>query len=506
MAKVLESQAIPAKAARRGGNTKSLIDDSPGPWMFWPKGMSRHARAIKFIESYCVAPKGYNAGKLMTLAPFQKEWLEEVMAPGIHAAVQSMPRGNGKSTFDAALGLHAVFDPGESGDPQVPVIATTVKQAVKTIYGPAVRMLELNSELGHRAKTYTAMGDTKILVPFTNGEMFPIAEDPDGLQGLDPSLGLVDEIGFMKLEAWASLLLATGKRPDSLIIAIGTPGFDMENALWHVRKTHGEGEKIVHFTEYSADLGCDIRDEAQWTKSNPAYVAGFKGRHAFEVALSLPEALFRIFQLGQWVMGTQSWLGADAHQVWLACQDPYAFQAGAATWVGVDMSRSRDCSAVVAVQRRSDGRLHAKAKVWYPHSSATGVIDGKAVQNYIRDLHRLYDVVACGYDPRFFEERAETLSGEKVKMIEFPQSIERMTPACGDTYELIINQQLTHDDDDEFMRHILNAVPKFNSERGFTLKKETPESPKKIDSAVALCMAVKLATAPIKQRSALVVL
>lgn len=439
-----------------------------------------------------MAPKGYRAGKLLKLAPFQKEWLEEVLAPGVHAAVESIPRGNGKSTFKASLAAWAVFDPGESGDPQVPVIATTVKQALKTIYGPMLKMISANPELDNRCKVYTALSDTKVVVPFTGGEVFPIADDPDGLQGLDPSLGMVDEIGFMSVESWASLLLATGKRPDSLVIAIGTPGFDEANALWHIRDRHQDGEREVHYTEFAADQGCSIHDKRQWRKANPAYVAGFKGEHAFRIALSLPEPLFRIFQLGQWVAGTQCWLGVDALRIWGALEDRWEFADGGRTWVAVDMSRSRDSTAVVALQRRPDGRLHVKERIWWPADSPTGVVDGMAVMNYLRELDRRFDLAAVGYDPRFFEERAAILEADRLPMVEFPQSLERMTPACGSTFELINAGGLSHDGGDDYRRQILNAVLKLN-ERGFTLKKAAPESPKRIDAAVATCMAVALA-------------
>lgn len=480
---------------RAGNSAKRVADPSPGPWMAW-RTRSRHARAIRFIESYCRAPKGYRAGELIRLARFQKEWLEEVLAPGVHAAVESMPRGNGKSTFKAALGCWAAFDPGVSGDPQVPIIASTIKQASKTIYGPLCRMVKLNPELEDRCKIYTALSDAKVVVPFTNGEIFPIADDPDGLQGLDPSLGLVDEIGFLSIESWASLLLATGKRPDSLVIAIGTPGLDEDNALWHIRRSWLDGERVVHFTEFMGDAGCDIRDKKQWRKSNPAYVAGFKGEHAFKVALSLPEPLFRIFQLGQWMAGTQCWLGVDGLRVWEGLTDPWELVAGARTWVAVDMSRSRDSTAVVAAQRRPDGRLHMKERIWRPEDSASGVVDGAAVMDHIRDLDRRFALVAVGYDPRFFEERAGILEAERVPMVEFPQSLERMTPACGQTFELINARGLSHDGGDDYRRQVLNAVLKLN-ERGFTLKKATPESPKRIDAAVATCIAVALAQSPV---------
>jgi phage terminase large subunit-like protein len=488
-------------AGARSNTRKRVADESFGPWVKW-RTKARHARAIRFIETYCIAPKGFGAGRPVKLAGFQKEWLEEVLSGGYRAAVESIPRGNGKSTFKAALAAWAVFDPDDTGDPQVPIIASTIKQGTKTIYGPMCRMVESHPDLANRSLRYTALSDAKLLVPSTNGEVFPIAEDPDGLQGLDPSLGLVDEIGFLKIEAWASLLLATGKRPSSLILAIGTPGFSQDSALWHVRENP---DPSVHFTEFAGDRGCDVRDETQWEKANPAYVAGFKSRDAFTVALSLPEALFRIFQLGQWVFGVDGWLGTDGVGIWQDLADPYELVPGADTWAAVDMSRTRDSTAVVAVQRRPDGRWHVRSRVWYPERGKT--IDGRAVMDHVRQLHRDYRLVSVAYDPRFFEERADLLTAEGIALVEFPQSVERMTGPCGTAFELVNAGAISHDGakgDPDLQAHVLNAVMRPNA-RGFTLQKKTADSPDKIDAAVAMVMALAVA-GKTKPKPALVVL
>jgi phage terminase large subunit-like protein len=78
------------------------------------------------------------------------------------------------------------------------------------------------------------------------------------------------------------------------------------------------------------------------------------------------------------------------------------------------------------------------------------------------------------------------LGDEGLPMTEIPQSLERMTPAVGSTFELIKRGDLSHDGDEAFAMHVLNAVPRFN-ERGFTLAKG--KSRGRIDAAVALCLA-----------------
>ena len=81
-------------------------------------------------------------------------------------------------------------------------------------------------------------------------------------------------------------------------------------------------------------------------------------------------------------------------------------------------------------------------------------------------------------------------------MLETPQSVERMTPIIGATYEALRRKEITHDNDLLFERHVLAAVTRAN-ERGFTLSKG--RSRDKIDAVIAMCLAAHqalTATAP----------
>jgi len=425
----------------------------------------------------------------LKLAKFQRQWLKQAFDdPTISSSVMSVGRGNGKSTFLAAVALWATFDPDESGAPQVPVVAVTINQAVRSVYGVALAMINNEWELYSRSLTYSAIGAMKIVVPSTGGEMFPVSNEPDGLQGLDPSLAVCDEVGFMPIESWDSLLLASGKRPRSLVVGIGTPGFDRDNALWHLRSRVREGLEVPGFryVEYGATEGCRLTDEVEWRRANPALAEGFMNPAALHTAVALsPEAHFRIFRLGQWIDGAESWLGPDGRTLWDGLTDVFDFVDGAPTWVGVDVGLKRDSTAVVTLQRRPDGRLHARLRLWVP--TPGDPVDVTDVMQHLRDLDARYDVQAVSYDPRFFDVPAKMLEDEGLPLIEVPQSLEHMTPAIGSCFELIKRAELSHDGDEAFAMHVLNAVPRFN-ERGFTLAKG--KSHGRIDAAVALALAV----------------
>lgn len=472
----------------RGNASKRVADTSAGPWKSWPSKLSRAERAIKFIETYCRPPKGTGHGKPIKLAAFQKDFLKAALADEIDLAVLGTPRGNGKSTFGGALAVWALFDDDETGAPQVPVIATTVGQAIRSVYGVAAAMVKAEPELLSRSLIFTGIGTSRISTPFNGGEMFPISNDPDGLQGLDYSLAIFDEIGFQPVTSWDSLRMASGKRERSLAVGVGTPGLDRDNALYYIRKAIKEGADLpgLVFREYAAPDGCDTEDRKVWRIANPAIEAGFLRESALETDIGItPEGHFRIFRLGQWYDGVDSWLGPNGRPIWDALQDPYDFVAGAPTWVGTDVAIQRDSTAVVAVQRDDKGIMRAISRMWVPTKDAP--VDVTDVMEYIRELDRAYDVKAVSYDPRFFDVPAKMLEDSGVTMVKVDQSVEQMTRVCGTLLEVIKRAEIRHDGDEALTTHVLNAVPRFN-ERGFTLQKS--KSRGKIDGAIALALAV----------------
>jgi phage terminase large subunit-like protein len=483
------------------GNRKSAENLTSGPWADWPE-TDRADRCIRFIETYCRWPKGYFAGQTVKLAPFQKAWLRAVLAPGVSSAAMQIARGNGKSSLLACVALWALFDPDPAGgSPQVPIVATRIHQAVRSVYGVAVAMIKAQPELQGRCILYTASNAPKVIVEATGGEMFPVSNDVDGLQGLDPSLAVCDEIGFMPLDSWNSLLLAGIKRPSALVVGIGTPGLDQDNALFHLRLQVHEGNAPpgFHYTEFAASPDCRVDDEVEWARANPALAEGFMNLDAIRTNLGMaPEGRFRVFHLAQWIDGVDAWV---ERRDWDALIAPYKLVSGSRTWIGLDVGVKRDSTAMVTVQRRPDGRLHAACRLWLP--TADEAVPLTDIMQAVRLACAAFDVEAVAYDPRLFEVPAQMLADERYPMVEMPQSLERMTPAFGQLFEMIKRGELSHDGDRPFTQQILSAIPRYN-ERGFTLQKA--KSRGRIDACYALAMAVDRALHSKPPKSRLVVL
>ena len=138
--------------------------------------------------------------------------------------------------------------------------------------------------------------------------------------------------------------------------------------------------------------------------------------------------------------------------------------------------------------QNQDGVLVTRAKIWLPDG---GVLDVAAVESWLREMAQLYDVQEIAYDPAFFQRTAEALAEDGFPMVEFPQSPQRMVPACGHLYEMIVNQRLAHDGNPLFSDQVLSAAQRVK-DNGWTLSKG--KSKRKIDAVIALAMAVDRAT------------
>jgi len=181
---------------------------------------------------------------------------------------------------------------------------------------------------------------------------------------------------------------------------------------------------------------------------------------------------------------SEGWL-ADVPEAWATCTAELALPADGCV-MAWDMSLRHDSTAV-GVFGRVDDRLVARVRIFTP--APNGKIDFLDVRQHIRDMAVAHNVTAIGYDPRYLEFEAQQLDDEGLPMVEFPQSPERMTPACGHLREVIVGGVFAHDGDVLLTAHVVSAR-KRETDRGFTLSKGKSKGP--IDGAIVCAMGVDL--------------
>ena len=299
---------------RRGARDQTLDAGVP-PWRKW-RTRSRPARAIRFIETYCRIPSGVGYGKRLELHKYQKESVEALLADGVRTGGLQIPRGNAKSTLWSAVGLWAVSDAPDA--PPVPLVAYNGLQAIRTLFRPARRMVALEPELSSRLTVYSSTNDRRIWSAWNDGELLPLPADVERLQGLNPTVALVDEAQTVAPDVLGAIMQGAGKREASLVLAIGTPAPGAETSALHDLRERARSGARIEWVEYAASAGCAIDDRDEWRRANPAIDAGLLFVDVLELELStIPEPLFRMYRLGQWVAGSAvGWLPFGA---WEEC-------------------------------------------------------------------------------------------------------------------------------------------------------------------------------------------
>jgi phage terminase large subunit-like protein len=346
-------------------------------------------------------------------------------------------------------------------------------------------MVELHPELEARVQLY----HDHMTVPARGSSFHVLPAVPKRLEGLDYTLALVDEAGRVDQEVYEVISLATGKQKASVVLAIGTPGPELEQTVLGRLRTYAldhPTDPLVVWREHSAagfeDHPVDCRH--CWEVANPA-LDDFLARDGLQACLppKMREASFRRARLCQLTdQLEEAWLPPSA---WAACADvDHLVADGAEVVLAFDGSFNGDTTVLVVAS--VDQRPHVDlVELWEAAGNQVPIVDVEAA---IRAACRRWRVLEIAADPFRWARSLQLLEGEGLPVMEYPQSPGRMTPATARFYEAVVNQQLTHSGDSRLARHVGNAILREDA-RGARLAKERKDSPRRIDAAVAAVMA-----------------
>lgn len=173
------------------------------------------------------------------------------------------------------------------------------------------------------------------------------------------------------------------------------------------------------------------------------------------------------------------------------------FPWGSRLYGAVDMARYRDCAAVAMVHPREGRPKAVRGLVWRSGGPDNPIPYGP-VMDALRALHAVYDVQAIGWDPKYFDQPAETLTNEGLRMVKFDQSPERMCPAAADARTEIIGGDdvpiettWAHDGDPILKAHVLAGSARDVGPGQFRVDKAEESGPP-IDLCIASLMAAAL--------------
>lgn len=464
---------------------KAKVSAAPLDLSMLPK-KNDYRRIAAFSSEFLRVPKGTGALEPMKLRKWQVQEIIRPLYPATGSrprqGLVSMPRGNGKSGLAAVLAMYELIASGVQGG-QILIVASDERQA-RIIFGTCRRMVELNPELADRVQIYS----DRLYFPELDSEIRPLPAEPNALQGYDPTLMIVDELHVVTETVWEAVSLASGKRPESLTLAISTPADDPNSVMWRLVE-HGrkQDDPSFYLKEYAAPDGCALDDEESWRVANPA-LGDFLYIDAVRATLrTTREAPFRRYRLGQWVGSSKSWLPWG---VWETLADVEQGTPDEKTKIclAFDGSASGDSTALIGCTL--DGHLFVVACWQAPEGEERWRVPRHEVTNMVRAAFDRWEVMELSADPWGWRTELEDWGAEfGGRVVEWNTAhAGRMAPATDRVYAAVVGGTLSHDGDPVLTEHMSNAVAK-STPMGDLIHKDKRSSQKKIDAAVAAIVA-----------------
>jgi phage terminase large subunit-like protein len=444
------------------------------------------ARAIRLINQL-THTKGPFAQQTFALRPWQKSIVRRlftVRKDGLRqyrTCLLMLPRKNGKSEIAAALAIYFLLFDGEIGAEVYSAAAD--KDQAALVFNVAAQMIRNDPELLAQCEIIDSQ---KRIVHRTSGSFYrAISAEAYSKHGFNASVVIYDELhAAPNRELWDVLSTSQGARAQPVMMAITTAGFDRHSILWELYPALGDFRSIE-----------EMRVMAARAKEIPAQ-----------------ENTFRRLYLNQWTEQAERWIPMP---LWDACKAP--IDAGALRrrpcFVGMDLSTTRDLTAIVAVFPDYEGGFDVLPHFFIPKASirercnrdrvpydqwerdgyltATpgDVIDYEAVRKQLHVWAEQFDLREIAFDPYNATDLVTRLMEQDgFTCVAMRQGMLSMSAPTKALEKYIVGKQLRHDGHPVLRWNISNAAVEQDAAGNMKLSKKA--STEKIDGAIALVMAV----------------
>lgn len=445
----------------------------------------------------------------------------------VQRALLVCPKGSAKTEFIAALVLFLLAGPSlptpdgpvMRRSPNIPVAAGSWDQANKLFGNAATNMAKGTADSPSPLAEFVECFDAEIQLKDGQGSLYRVAAVAGTNDGGLPTAGAADEIHeWTGRKERVHLVLFQGmeKRANCLELNITTPDdADPESLLG---KMVAEAEKVatgevvdpsLYYLHYGTDpkrpitgddgaLDPELLFEAL-CDATPADWLGeddLRARAGSLIRKGYPVHEIRRYWLGAFARGGGHWLPEGA---WEARRHPARMgwpPDGTEVVLAFDGSYRRDSTAIVGCTL--GGHLFV-VEAWERPDDAgpRWKVPRTDVKRVMAEAMERWSVVELAPDPPGWADEIESWEatyGDVV--VEFPTNqTARMEPACTRFYASVAGgdedeaaMPLTHDDDPRLARHLRNAVTK-RTRGGDVITKESLDSPRKIDIAIAAVVA-----------------
>lgn len=423
------------------------------------------------------------------------------------------------SALSAAIGLYMLF----CDDVGAEVIVAAGDRSQAALLHTAAKHFVESSALSKRCKIYR----NSIVLPERNASMICISRDAGTKHGYNPSCVLVDEYHvFHDRELVDVLETGMGARSQPMTIYITTAGTDKLGPCY---KDWQRAEKIRDgilkddtFLPliFAAEPEADPFAEETWKRANPNYGITLKPDYFHQMSTRAKqspseEVVFRTLHLNQWVNSESKWI---RHGAWEANGDPLRPTADRPAYCGIDLASVQDTTAFVAVWPDEDGTFDVHAHVFIPEERAEqasktdrvpylqwakegfvtltegDICDYDAVRDYVLSFCEKNQVRAVAIDRYNATHLTTQLVAEGIDIKPFGQGFLSMSAPSKLLETLIIAKKLRHAGNPVLAWQMSNVQIKVDDAGNIKPSKKHSSSVGRIDSAVALIMALGIAS------------
>jgi len=488
-------------------------------------------RVVMFCESLPVT-SGPLAGTLWRARPWQRRYIQRVYRTKrgrrvVRTAVLSMARKNGKSDLASRLCLAHMVGPCSEPRGECYSAANDRQQAGR-LFAEMVAIIERVPWMRDRISVRRHSKELEDIGPGGTGTIYAaLSSDVAVAHGKSVSFFCYDEYGqSTDSSLFDALDSGMGGRDQPLGIVISTQAPNDSAPLsqmidYGLRIERGEiADESFCLTLYTADVALDPFSMEAWRQANPA-LDDFRDlddvKRMAAQAQRMPSKLasFENLVLNRRVDTTAQFITGP---VWAACGATVDMEslAGRPCFGGLDLSESRDLTALVLTFVDDDGMVDVVPFCWLPDDDLREredqdrapyrlwrdqghlltmpgkTIDPRVIAAKLAELHAVHKIRAVGFDRWKIAGLQRELDqiGTDVPLIAHGQGFRDMSPAVGALERLLYEQRLRHGNHPVLTANVANTKATIDPAGGKKLDKA--KSTGRIDAAVALAMAVHM--------------
>lgn len=466
---------------------------------------------------------GKSAGRYFILEPWQEfivacilglKWKRNNYRVCTETYIQ-IARKAGKDAFMAALALYMMIVDGEAS-PEIACLANSRDQA-RILFDYVTNFSKSLDPKGNSIKSYR----NYVKMPANNGMCKVFSADASVLDGLNVSMGVIDEYHEAKDRKLYDVIKSSmGMRTQPLMVVITTAGFNLESPCYDMFKLGIEVLNGVKIDDtffpfiFTLDDDDDIDDERNWVKCQPnidvTVTRDFmRGELVKMKNDSTAEVGVKTKTFNMWCTSSMVWVKPEvvvANMKDIKLED-YIGYTGV---IGVDLGSVNDLTAVSLMIPTLDKKIffnwsflpfdtykaHPNKELYAKFIKEGSLIltpgnvtDYDYIANKIRGINETIPVTAVYFDKWNSTQFAITMTEMGFNMVEFSQAIGNYNAPTKEFQRLLLTNELILDKSSNFLWQMSCVTIKVDS-NGNEKPMKTSWTTQKIDNVISCTTAL----------------